>query len=231
MFCPRPPQRSRRSKPLPPDPADSSLTGVRFLSSPSLLLASCSLPGVSGSSRSFSFSSATSFLFLGGPPGGSGGLATPDPPAKLASPSLSSARSVKAPAQSLRCPSPTPKSLSASDFQKSLHSGKCTATSTQREGSWPSTTTTMHRSSLKPTLREKSWLMSLYFRGRKNIYKWPLKMGLCKWVTRVSSPLFLVEFQPYSGWWFQPIPKILVKLDHFPQTFGVKIKNIWVATT
>ena len=29
-----------------------------------------------------------------------------------------------------------------------------------------------------------------------------------------------------SSWWFQPIWKILVKLDHFPRK-GVKIKNIW----
>ena len=30
----------------------------------------------------------------------------------------------------------------------------------------------------------------------------------------------------FSSWWFQPIPKMLVKLDHFPQV-GVKIKHIW----
>ena len=29
----------------------------------------------------------------------------------------------------------------------------------------------------------------------------------------------------FSSWWFQPIWKILVKLDHFPQV-GVKIKSI-----
>ena len=29
-----------------------------------------------------------------------------------------------------------------------------------------------------------------------------------------------------TSWWFQPIWKIFVKLDHFPQV-GVKIKNIW----
>ena len=30
----------------------------------------------------------------------------------------------------------------------------------------------------------------------------------------------------FSGWWFQPIWKIWVKLDHFPRC-GVKIKNVW----
>ena len=35
--------------------------------------------------------------------------------------------------------------------------------------------------------------------------------------------------QNYTNWWFQPIWKTLVKLDHFAQV-GVK-KNIWVATT
>ncbi len=29
-----------------------------------------------------------------------------------------------------------------------------------------------------------------------------------------------------SSWWFHPLWKILVKLDHLPQ-IGVKIKNIW----
>ena len=52
-------------------------------------------------------------------------------------------------------------------------------------------------------------------------------MGLCKWVTRVFfHPFFLVEFQPYSGWWFQPIPKILVKLDHFPSFRGENKKYL-----
>ena len=35
-----------------------------------------------------------------------------------------------------------------------------------------------------------------------------------------------VEFLSKSGWWFQPIWKILVKLESSP-IFGVKIKNIW----
>ena len=34
-----------------------------------------------------------------------------------------------------------------------------------------------------------------------------------------------------SSWWFQPIWKILVKLDHFPNFRGENSKNIWVATT
>ena len=32
-----------------------------------------------------------------------------------------------------------------------------------------------------------------------------------------------------SGWWFQPLWNILVKLDHFP-SLGVKFKHVWVAT-
>ena len=34
-----------------------------------------------------------------------------------------------------------------------------------------------------------------------------------------------------AGRWFQPIWKILVKFWNLPQCSGVKIKNIWVATT
>ena len=34
-----------------------------------------------------------------------------------------------------------------------------------------------------------------------------------------------------TSWWFQPIWKILVKFWNLPQCLGVKIKNIWVATT
>ena len=34
------------------------------------------------------------------------------------------------------------------------------------------------------------------------------------------------KYRDYTGWWFQPIPKILVKLEIFPQ-IGMKIKNIW----
>ena len=40
-----------------------------------------------------------------------------------------------------------------------------------------------------------------------------------------------VPVKKITSWWLnQPIWKILVKLDHFPQV-GVKIENIWVATT
>ena len=38
------------------------------------------------------------------------------------------------------------------------------------------------------------------------------------------------KLQTSTGWWFQPIWKILVKLEIFPK-IGVKIRNIWVATT
>ena len=37
---------------------------------------------------------------------------------------------------------------------------------------------------------------------------------------------YVTVFCRFSGWWFQPTWKILVKLDHLPQK-GVKIKNIW----
>ena len=34
-----------------------------------------------------------------------------------------------------------------------------------------------------------------------------------------------IHLQTITSWWFQPIPKILVKLDHFP-TVGLKIKQV-----
>ena len=34
-----------------------------------------------------------------------------------------------------------------------------------------------------------------------------------------------------SGWWFQPLWKILVRMSSSSPKFRVKIKNIWVATT
>ena len=55
------------------------------------------------------------------------------------------------------------------------------------------------------------------------------------WVLIVKMPHVLPPPPPQNtktstSWWFQPIRKILVKLDHLPQV-GVKIENIWVATT
>ena len=40
-----------------------------------------------------------------------------------------------------------------------------------------------------------------------------------------SHPLF-ISYLTYPSWWFQPIWKILVKMDIFPK-IGVKINNIW----
>ena len=33
-----------------------------------------------------------------------------------------------------------------------------------------------------------------------------------------------------SSWWFRPMSKIWVKLDHFPKVQGEKDKNLWVTT-
>ena len=46
----------------------------------------------------------------------------------------------------------------------------------------------------------------------------------------VKDPKAAAKWKIYqeirTGWWFQPLWKILVKLDHLPQ-IGMKIKNIW----
>ena len=50
-----------------------------------------------------------------------------------------------------------------------------------------------------------------------------------KWmdVWRLNQPFLCNKgFGSSSSWWFQPLWKILVKLDHLPQV-GVNIKNIW----
>ena len=59
---------------------------------------------------------------------------------------------------------------------------------------------------------------------------WPLSSCWCfqqmqhgTW--EVKGAIYVHPNQTTS-WWFQPIWKILVQLDHFPR-YGVKIKNIW----
>ena len=41
-----------------------------------------------------------------------------------------------------------------------------------------------------------------------------------------TKRVYTIFTKTITSWWFQPIWKILVKLDHLPQV-GVKIKNIW----
>ena len=53
---------------------------------------------------------------------------------------------------------------------------------------------------------------------------------LWNWIVQFCADTFLSFaagfLQTSTSWWFQPIWKIWVKLNHFPQV-GVKIKNIW----
>ena len=52
------------------------------------------------------------------------------------------------------------------------------------------------------------------------------RMNLKEFLTRIEEKKQCQE-RLISGWWFQPISKILVKLDHFPNFRGKNKKNIW----
>ena len=52
-----------------------------------------------------------------------------------------------------------------------------------------------------------------------------IMMGYLPYLTGFSRRKPLVAINRMTSWWFQPILKISVKLDHLPQ-IGVKIKNI-----
>ena len=73
----------------------------------------------------------------------------------------------------------------------------------------------------------------------------PLRFPIAKWTSRrvtkrfqdgIQSTLLQGLFEVWqpqkakedwaASWWFQPLWKKLVKLDHFPQV-GVQIKNLW----
>ncbi len=53
---------------------------------------------------------------------------------------------------------------------------------------------------------------------------WLTEMYRGPWLGLSPFPVVLSTLK--TSWWFQPIPKILVKLDHFPQVW-LKIKNVW----
>ena len=58
---------------------------------------------------------------------------------------------------------------------------------------------------------------------RPNDWKWA-----SKWL--LLSNVIYIRYQLFSGWWFQPIWKILVKLDHFPN-FRDENKKYFKTTT
>ena len=59
------------------------------------------------------------------------------------------------------------------------------------------------------------------------MYRWCI-CGIGKKMENAN--LRIMTYQSDCSWWFQPIWKISVKLDHFPNYRGENSKNIWVAT-